>query len=96
MKKIILGIDGMTCSACSNGLEKYLNKQNGIINASVNLVMSNASIDYDETILKDVLVALGLSDNASEFSVPSTFSVNSNIMDEISIENFNKNLDVFE
>lgn len=51
MKKIILGIDGMTCSACSNGLEKYLNKQNGIINASVNLVMSNACIDYDETIL---------------------------------------------
>ena len=51
MKKIILGIDGMTCSACSNGLEKYLNKQNGVINASVNLVMSNASIDYDETIL---------------------------------------------
>ena len=27
MKKIILSIDGMTCSACSNGLEKYLNKQ---------------------------------------------------------------------
>ena len=28
MKKIILSIEGMTCSACSNGLEKYLNKQN--------------------------------------------------------------------
>ena len=56
----------------------------------------NSDFTYDETILKDVLVALGLSDNASEFSVPSTFSVNSNIMDEISIENFNKNLDVFE
>ncbi len=51
MKKIILSIEGMTCSACSNGLEKYLNKQNGIINASVNLVMANASIDYDENIL---------------------------------------------
>ena len=51
MKKIILSIDGMTCSACSNGLEKYLNKQNGVINASVNLVMANASIDYDEKIL---------------------------------------------
>lgn len=24
MKKITLSIDGMTCSACSNGLEKYL------------------------------------------------------------------------
>lgn len=51
MKKIILSIDGMTCSACSNGLEKYLNKQNGISNAVVNLVMANASIEYDEKIL---------------------------------------------
>lgn len=51
MKKIILAIDGMTCSACSNGLEKYLNKQNGIIDASVNLVMANATVDYDENIL---------------------------------------------
>lgn len=51
MKKIILSIEGMTCSACSNGLEKYLNKQNGIINASVNLVMANATVDYDENIL---------------------------------------------
>ena len=51
MKNIILSIDGMTCSACSNGLEKYLSKQNGIIDAKVNLVMSNASISYDEKIL---------------------------------------------
>ena len=51
MKNIILGIEGMTCSACSNGLEKYLNKQNGIIEASVNLVMANATIYYDENIL---------------------------------------------
>ena len=51
MKKIILSIDGMTCSACSNGLEKYLNKQNGIIETSVNLVMANATIIYDENIL---------------------------------------------
>ena len=51
MKSIILAIDGMTCSACSNGLEKYLNKQNGIYEANVNLVMSNATITYDEQIL---------------------------------------------
>lgn len=48
MKKIILSIDGMTCSACSSGLEKYLNKQEGIENAVVNLVMANATINYDE------------------------------------------------
>ena len=51
MKKIILSIDGMTCSACSNGLEKYLSKQNGIKNVSVNLVMATANVEYDEKIL---------------------------------------------
>ena len=41
----------MSCSACSNGIEKYLNKQNGIFDAKVNLVMANATITYDEKIL---------------------------------------------
>ena len=48
MKKIILAIDGMTCSACSSGLEKYLNKQDGVKIATVNLVMNTASIEYDD------------------------------------------------
>lgn len=56
MKKIILSIDGMTCSACSNGLEKYLNKQEGIIVAGVNLVMANATIEYDEKKLNIVQI----------------------------------------
>lgn len=48
MTKIILSIGGMTCSACSNGLEKYLKKQEGILEVSVNLVMATATIEYDE------------------------------------------------
>ena len=52
MKKIILKIDGMTCSACSSSLEKYLLKQKGINDALVNLVMSSASISYDDNITR--------------------------------------------
>lgn len=48
MKKVLLKIGGMTCSACSSGLEKYLNKQDGIKSAAVNLVMNNANIEYDD------------------------------------------------
>ena len=76
MKKILLKIEGMTCSACSNGLEKYLNKQDGIITASVNLVMANALIEYDEQKLdmknienfvkKAGFKSLGLYDNQEE------------------------------
>lgn len=55
MKKIVLNIEGMTCSACSNGLEKYLNKQEGVINASVNLVMTTALIEYEDNLsIKDL------------------------------------------
>lgn len=55
MSKAILSISGMSCSACSNSLEKYLNKQKGIINASVNLVLAQALTQYDNTLtIKDL------------------------------------------
>lgn len=55
MSKVILSISGMTCSACSSGLEKYLNKQKGIIDATVNLVLAQASISYDNSLTIDDL-----------------------------------------
>ena len=51
MKNIILNVGGMTCSGCSAGLEKYLNKQDGIFSASVNLVLATVKIEYDENLL---------------------------------------------
>ncbi len=55
MAKIILKIEGMSCSACQNTLEKYLNKQKGIISASVNLVMAQALINYEDYLTIDDL-----------------------------------------
>ena len=51
MKNIILNVGGMTCSGCSAGLEKYLNKQEGIFSASVNLALATVKIEYDENLL---------------------------------------------
>ena len=50
MEKVILKIEGMSCSACQNRVEKYLNKQNGV-HASVNLVMAQALIEYDSSVV---------------------------------------------
>ena len=50
MKKVILNIEGMTCTACSLGLEKFLNKQEGIVEASVNLVLATATIKYKDNL----------------------------------------------
>lgn len=51
MKQIVLKIGGMSCSACSNGLEKFLKSRDGVIDASVNLVLASATVDYDEKVL---------------------------------------------
>lgn len=54
MKKVVLKIEGMTCSACSSGLEKYLNKQKEISKANVNLVLSIATIEYENCSKKQI------------------------------------------
>ena len=44
----------MTCSACSSGLEKYLKKQKGIKEVSVNLVLSLVTIEYENITVKEI------------------------------------------
>ena len=87
MKKIILSIEGMTCSACSNGLEKYLNKQNGVLNAAVNLVMANAVIEYDEKILNqeklELFVAKAGFKSLGEFKEIKTEKKNKKVLDKL-------------
>ena len=51
MQKILLGIEGMSCAACSSAIEHYVGKQKGIESVAVNLVMAYATIVFDETIL---------------------------------------------
>ncbi len=50
-----LGITGMTCAACSNRVEKVLNKMDGV-EAHVNLTTEKATVDYDsdKTSIKDI------------------------------------------
>ncbi len=47
-KKATIDVLGMTCAACSARVEKALKKQDGVINASVNLIQQKASVEYDD------------------------------------------------
>lgn len=51
MKTVSLKIGGMSCSACSSSLERFLNKQPGISSASVNLLLNTADVVYDDSVL---------------------------------------------
>ncbi|MGM7700777.1 heavy metal translocating P-type ATPase [Pseudalkalibacillus sp. Hm43] len=41
-----LDIDGMTCEACSNRIEKVVNKMDGVRSASINLTTETGRIEY--------------------------------------------------
>jgi P-type Cu+ transporter len=45
-KQTILQLEGMTCAACANRIEKGLNRLPGIANASVNYAMETARVEY--------------------------------------------------
>lgn len=45
-EKVIFDVTGMTCAACSNKIEKVLNKMDGVSNASVNLSSEVANVSY--------------------------------------------------
>lgn len=48
MREITLQVDGMTCAACSSGVERTVNKQQGVDTCEVNLTTGRARIIYDE------------------------------------------------
>ncbi|MCD8852536.1 heavy metal translocating P-type ATPase [Staphylococcus xylosus] len=46
-EKVDLDVTGMTCAACSNRIEKVLNRTDGVEEANVNLTTENATILYN-------------------------------------------------
>lgn len=47
VRKVTLGIDGMTCSSCSNTVENALGSAAGVQHAAVNLTTNTATVEYD-------------------------------------------------
>ncbi|HEY4218095.1 MAG TPA: heavy metal translocating P-type ATPase [Gemmatimonadaceae bacterium] len=45
--RIVVPVTGMTCAACQSRVQRTLAKTPGVIDASVNLMMGNATIAYD-------------------------------------------------
>ncbi len=46
-ERLTVSVTGMTCAACQSFLQRTLDAQPGVANASVNLMLHNASVAYD-------------------------------------------------
>lgn len=63
-------VTGMSCAACSAGIERTLKKLNGVINAEVSLMGESMQVEYDErTVSRDEIIGavVGLGYGVKEF-----------------------------
>jgi Cu+-exporting ATPase len=48
--RLTLAVEGMTCAACQATVQKALQRQPGVIDAAVSLMMKNAAVTYDPAV----------------------------------------------
>ena len=73
--KIVLNIKGMTCGSCVEIISNYLKNQEGIIDATVNLITTKAFVQYNNKLIGIRQIISAISDVGFEASVPSEESL---------------------
>ena len=64
MKQEKFNVTGMTCAACSAGIERKIRQLEGVLDVEVSLMGESMSVKYDENLLEqskimDVVLSLG-------------------------------------
>lgn len=84
LNKINLNISGMTCVNCSSGIEKFLNRQKGVLKSNVSFASSEGEFEIDTDLYtKDKLVE-------SIEKLGYTVEENLELLEEEQIKAFNK------
>ncbi|KAG2684066.1 hypothetical protein I3843_10G060600 [Carya illinoinensis] len=76
MRRVQVGVSGMTCAACSNSVEAALKSVNGVLMASVALLQNKADVVFDPMLIKDEDIKNAIEDAGFEAEIlpePSTF-----------------------
>ncbi|RID45111.1 hypothetical protein BRARA_I01860 [Brassica rapa] len=69
LKKIQVGITGMTCAACSNAVEGALMSVNGVFKASVALLQNRADVVFDPNLIKEEDIKEAIEDAGFEAEI---------------------------
>jgi P-type Cu+ transporter len=69
--KVVLPISGMTCAACSSRVQRALQQESGVREASVNLMTNQAAVAYDPAITSAERLAQAIRDTGYDAEVPS-------------------------
>nr|AYW01703.1 HMA7 protein [Morus alba] len=69
MKRIQVGVTGMTCAACSNSVEAALMSVHGVLRASVALLQNKADVVFDPRLVKDEDIKSAIEDAGFEAEI---------------------------
>ncbi len=72
METARIPVTGMTCAACQASVQKALVRQPGVTDASVNLMMGNATITYDPAAVSPTALVAAIRDTGYGAELPTT------------------------
>ncbi len=67
---VVIPVSGMTCAACQGRVQRTLQKTEGVVGASVNLMMHNATVDYDPAMTTPEALVEAIRRTGYEASLP--------------------------
>ncbi len=68
--KVTIPVGGMTCAACQAGVQKALQRQPGVVDASVNLMTGSAAVTYDPALTRPEALVEAIRETGYEAEVP--------------------------
>ncbi len=68
--RITLPVEGMTCAACQATVQKALQRQPGVLDASVNLMMKSAAVTYDPALVQPEALVDAIRETGYEAELP--------------------------
>jgi Cu+-exporting ATPase len=68
--RITLPVEGMTCAACQANVQKALQRQPGVLDAAVSLMMKNAAVTYDPAVTRPEALVEAVRETGYEAELP--------------------------
>jgi Cu+-exporting ATPase len=69
--KVTIPVGGMTCAGCQAGVQKALQRQPGVVDATVNLMTASAAVTYDPSVIGPEALVEAIRETGYEAEVPS-------------------------
>jgi Cu+-exporting ATPase len=68
--RIDIPVQGMTCAACQANVQRALQRQPGVLDAAVNLMMKSAAVTYDPAVVRPEALVEAIRDTGYEAELP--------------------------